>query len=73
MNFINKIYCCDNLKLLKELPCNYVDLIYCDVLYGTGKNFGSYQDLKCDKKIIEEHYTSRLKEMHRVVYRRTNT
>ena len=58
---------CDNLDLLKQLPDNYIDLIYCDILYGTGRNFGDYQDLKCDRKVIEEHYLPRLKEMHRVL------
>jgi DNA modification methylase len=57
----------DNLELLKQLPDNYIDLIYCDILYGTGRNFGDYQDLKCDRKIIEEHYIPRVKEMKRVL------
>lgn len=61
------IRCCDNLELLMELPENHIDLIYCDILYGTGRNFGDYQDLKPDRKIIEEHYAPRLKEMHRVL------
>ena len=64
---LNKVYCMDNLELLRQLPDNYIDLIYCDILYGTGRNFGDYQDLKCDRKIIEEHYTPRLQEMHRVL------
>ena len=64
---LNKVYCMDNMELLKQLPNNYIDLIYCDILYGTGRNFGDYQDLKCDRKIIEEHYTPRLQEMHRVL------
>jgi DNA modification methylase len=58
---------CDNLELMKEIPDNTIDLIYCDILYGTGRNFGDYQDLKCDRKVIEEHYTPRLKEMHRIL------
>jgi DNA modification methylase len=64
---LNKVYRIDNLELLKQLPDNYIDLIYCDILYGTGRNFGDYQDLKCDRKIIEEHYIPRLVEMHRVL------
>jgi len=62
-----KLYCCDNLELMKTLQDNYIDLIYCDILYGTGRNFDDYQDLKCDRKIIEEHYIPRLKEMYRVL------
>lgn len=29
----------DNLELLKLQPDESVDLIYCDILYGTGRNF----------------------------------
>lgn len=60
-------YNCDNLELLKELPSDYINLIYCDILYGTGRNFGDYQDLKPDRKIIEDFYIPRLTEMHRVL------
>lgn len=35
--FQNKVFCCDNLELLGKLPNNHVNLIYCDILYGTGK------------------------------------
>jgi adenine-specific DNA-methyltransferase len=64
---LNKVYCMDNLELLKQLPDNYIDLIYCDILYGTGRNFGDYQDLKCDREVIEDHYLPRIKEMYRVL------
>lgn len=62
-----KIYQCDNLELLKSLKSEYIDLIYCDILYGTGRNFGDYQDLKPIRKEIEEHYVPRLIEMKRVL------
>ena len=61
------IRCCDNLELMKELPDNHIDLIYSDVLYGTGRKFKDYQDLKPKREIIEEHYVPRIKEMHRVL------
>jgi site-specific DNA-methyltransferase (adenine-specific) len=61
------LYLCDNLKLLQSLPDNYVDLIYCDILYGTGRKFDDYQDLKANKEIIEYHYIPRIKEMHRAL------
>lgn len=57
----------DNLELLKSQPDESVDLIYCDILYGTGKNFGDYKDLKPIKEDIESHYIPRLIEMHRVL------
>ena len=57
----------DNLKLMSEMQDNSVDLIYSDILYGTGRNFGEYQDLKPKREIIEEHYIPRIKEMHRIL------
>lgn len=61
------LYHCNNLNLMESLPENYIDLIYCDILYGTGRNFGDYQDLKLDRNIIEAHYVPRVKEMYRVL------
>ena len=29
---LNKVYCMDNLELLKQLPNESIDLIYCDIL-----------------------------------------
>lgn len=57
----------DNLQLMKQIPDNYIDLIYCDILYGTGRNFGDYQDIKAEKSIIFDFYTDRIKEMHRLL------
>ena len=57
----------DNLELMAEMQDNTVDLIYCDILYGTGRKFKDYQDLKCHREIIEEHYIPRIKEMHRIL------
>ena len=57
----------DNLELLLQQPDESVDLIYCDILYGTGRNFGDYQDLKPIRSEIENHYIPRIKEMHRVL------
>lgn len=57
----------DNLELMAEMQDNTVDLIYCDILYGTGKDFGDYQDLKPKREIIEGHYIPRIKEMRRIL------
>jgi DNA modification methylase len=57
----------DNLELLLSQPDESVDLIYCDILYGTGRKFKDYQDLKPNRIEIENHYIPRLKEMHRVL------
>ena len=58
---------CDNLELMAEIKDNTIDLIYCDILYGTGRNFGEYQDLKPIRSEIESHYLPRLIEMKRVL------
>jgi site-specific DNA-methyltransferase (adenine-specific) len=57
----------DNLELMAEMQDNTVDLIYCDILYGTGKDFMDYKDLYPIREIIEEHYGPRIKEMHRIL------
>lgn len=61
------IYKGDNLELLKLLPEQHIDLIYCDILYGTGRNFGDYQDIKADESDVRAHYIPRLREMYRVL------
>jgi DNA modification methylase len=58
---------CDNLELMAEIEDNTVDLIYCDILYGTGRKFKDYQDLKPIRSEIESHYIPRIKEMRRIL------
>jgi len=57
----------DNLELLQSQETGSVDMIYSDILYGTGRDFGDYQDLPPVRKVIEEHYLPRLIEMRRVL------
>jgi len=57
----------ENLELMKTIESNTIDLIYCDILYGTGKDFMDYKDLYPIKEIIYEHYAPRIKEMHRIL------
>ena len=61
------VQCGDNLELLKSQPNESVNMIYCDILYGTGRNFGDYKDLKPIRSEIESHYLPRLIEMKRVL------
>lgn len=63
----SSVFCQDNLELLKSQPDESVDLIYCDILYGTGRKFKDFQDLKPKRIEIENHYIPRLKEMYRVL------
>lgn len=62
-----RIECCDNLDLMSKIESGTVDLIYCDILYGTGRKFADYQDLKPIRSEIEAHYIPRIKEMHRIL------
>jgi len=66
-NVTSSVFCSDNLELMKTIESNTIDLIYCDILYGTGRNFGDYQDLKPIRSEIEAHYIPRIKEMHRIL------
>jgi site-specific DNA-methyltransferase (adenine-specific) len=58
---------CDNLELMAEIKDDTIDLIYCDILYGTGRKFADYQDLKPIRSEIKAHYIPRIKEMHRIL------
>lgn len=60
-------FCSDNLELMKTIKSNTIDLIYCDILYGTGRKFADYKDLKPIRSEIESHYIPRIKEMHRIL------
>lgn len=64
---LNKIYNEDNLCLMNKIEDNSIDLIYCDILYGTGKNFKNYKDLKSDKEEIYNFYFVRINEMRRIL------
>ena len=63
----NQVYNLDNLDLLNRLDTECINLIYCDILYGTGKKFKDYQDLEAKRATIDSHYISRLHEMKRVL------
>src|SRR5690625_3041460 len=57
----------DNLKLLKQLPDESIDLIYCDILYNTGRRFDDFNDNLGSTLEAIEWYKPRLIEMHRVL------
>ena len=67
MEFENKLFCMDNLELLRELPNESIDLIYCDILYNTGKKFKDYDDKLGTPQQAMEWYRPRLIEMKRVL------
>jgi len=61
------LYQCDNLDLMKSLPDNYIDLIYCDILYNTGKKFKDYDDNLGTPQEAVLWYEPRLQEMKRIL------
>lgn len=64
---LNKVYNMDNLELLKQMKNESVDLIYCDILYNTGKKFKDYNDNLGTPQEAIEWYKPRLIEMKRVL------
>lgn len=64
---LNKVYNMDNLELLKQMEDESVDLIYCDILYNTGKKFKDYDDNLGSPQEAIEWYKPRLIEMKRVL------
>lgn len=62
-----QIYHSDNLELLHELPEGSVNLIYCDILYNTGKVFDDYSDDLGAPEEATEWYRPRILEMRRVL------
>lgn len=63
----NTLHCENNLKLLERLPDKSIDLIYCDILFGTGIDFGDYKDLPHDHTAQGAFYIERFLHMKRVL------
>lgn len=55
------------MELLKQLPDNYIDLIYCDILYNTGRKFKEYDDNLGKPQEAIKWYKPRLIEMKRIL------
>lgn len=62
-----QIHLSDNLVLMKSLESSSIDLIYCDILYGTGRKFTDFNDLPSERSYIESHYIPRIQEMYRLL------
>ncbi len=62
-----RIYREDNIELLRSLPDDSVNLIYCDILYNTGKVFDDYSDNLGAPEEATGWYRPRIEEMKRVL------
>ena len=67
LEYINKLFKEDNLELLRRLPDECIDLIYCDILYNTGRKFNDYDDNLGTPQEAIEWYKPRLSEMKRAL------
>lgn len=71
-NYKNKVFYMDNLKLLKQLPDNSIDLVYIDPPFSTGRDFYTKKNelAYTDKYTIQELIDiliPRIKEIHRTL------
>ncbi len=62
-----RIFNDDNLEILRSLEDCSINLIYCDILYNTGKTFDDYNDNLGKPKDAIEWYRPRIEEMRRVL------
>jgi len=62
-----KIYKGDNIDVLRSLEANSINLIYCDILYNSGKTFNDYNDNLGSPEEAMEWHRPRIEEMHRVL------
>ena len=67
VKYTNRVFLSDNLLLMTGMQDSMVDLIYCDVLYHTGRKFVDYDDNLGTTVQAVEWYRPRLNEMKRVL------
>lgn len=67
LNYASDLYCMDNLELLKQIKDSSIDLIYCDILYNTGKKFKDYNDKLGTPQQAMDWYRPRLIQMWRIL------
>jgi DNA modification methylase len=73
----NTIYCGDNLKMLKEIPSNSIDLIYIDPPFNSNRNYEVFWGDTQEKRAFEDRFGDadayisymrpRIMELHRVL------
>jgi site-specific DNA-methyltransferase (adenine-specific) len=61
------LYTEDNLDLLSRMQKDVIDLIYCDILFNTGKKFKDYDDNLGSLRNVYTFYAPRFVQMKRVL------
>ena len=64
---INKIYCGNNLDIMKTMDTESIDLIYLDPPYFSQKNYGDFNDFWNSLDDYLTFMKLRLQEMHRIL------
>ena len=64
---LNEYYIYDNIELLKKIDNEFIDLIYFDPPYNTGRDFYDFDDKFRNKEEYIEFMTERIKECYRVL------
>jgi DNA modification methylase len=64
---INEYYIDDNIELLKKIENDFIDLIYFDPPYNTGRDFYDFDDKFKSKEEYIEFMRERIKECYRVL------
>lgn len=57
----------DNLELMRKIDDESIDLIYCDILYNTGRKFKDFNDNLGSPQEAIEWYKPRFREMKRIL------
>jgi site-specific DNA-methyltransferase (adenine-specific) len=58
------LYLGDNLDIMPQLPRASIQLIYGDILFGTGRTFNDFTDLESSREAIDAFYRPRITEMY---------
>jgi site-specific DNA-methyltransferase (adenine-specific) len=64
---LNEYYIYDNIEILKKIDNEFIDLIYFDPPYNTGRDFYDFDDKFRNKEEYIEFMTERIKECYRVL------
>lgn len=64
---LNEYYIDDNIELLKKIENDFIDLIYFDPPYNTGRDFYDFDDKFKSKEEYIEFMRERIKECYRVL------
>ena len=63
----NKLHLGDNLDIMKSLPTESIDLIYCDPPFNSGVDYVEFDDKWDSMKDYLNFMTTRIKEIHRLL------